>query len=272
MTSLTAGLIQMRSTNDVEQNIKAASRLIRKARARGAALVLTPEMTGLFESRRSRLLPLARAEADDRCLKAMRALARELRLWLLIGSLPIKAGRGKLFNRSFLIAPTGRIAGRYDKVHMFDVQLGPGQIYRESKTYRAGTRAVAAKTPFGRVGLSVCYDLRFPALYRALALKGAGILAVPSAFTRPTGKAHWEVLLRARAIENGAYVLAPAQSGRHPDGRTTYGHSLIVDPWGKVLADGGAAREAVVTAKIDLSAVEAARRKIPSLAAGKPIG
>ncbi|HXV73393.1 MAG TPA: carbon-nitrogen hydrolase family protein [Sphingomonadales bacterium] len=271
MTMLTVGLVQMCSTNVVAQNIAAASRLIRKAHARGAHFVLTPEMTGLFESRRAKILALAKPERTDPALKALRALARELRIWLLIGSLPVQAGQGKLFNRSYLAAPSGKIAARYDKIHMFDVNLSSGQVYRESKTYRAGKKAAVAKMPFAKAGLSVCYDLRFPHLYRALAQKGADILCVPSAFTAPTGKAHWEVLLRARAIENGAFVLAPAQAGRHADGRGTYGHSLIVDPWGRVMADAGAKREAVITATLDLSAAAAARRKIPSLRVQKAV-
>jgi deaminated glutathione amidase len=267
MSFLTAGLIQMCSGDDVGRNLRVASRLIRRAAAHGATFVLTPEMTGLFETRRAKIMPLAASEDEDRCLAGLRALARELKIWLLIGSLPIKAGQGKLFNRSFLVSPAGKIAARYDKMHLFDVALAPGQVYRESKTYRAGNKIVAAKTAFGTLGLSVCYDVRFPTLYRALAKKGASILAVPAAFTRPTGKAHWEVLLRARAIENASFVLAPAQAGRHTDGRATHGHSLIVDPWGRVLADGGAAREGVITARLDLRAVDEARRKIPSLRA-----
>lgn len=271
MTAIAVGLIQMCSTEDVGKNIAAATRLIRKARARGARFVLTPEMTGLFESRPAKILALAKSERNDPFLQAMRVLAGELKIWLLVGSLPIRAGRRKLANRSFLLAPTGKTAARYDKIHMFDVDLGKGRVYRESKTYRAGRKLVAAKTPFGKVGLTVCYDLRFPDLYRALARGGAGIITVPSAFTVPTGRAHWEVLLRARAIENGAFVLAPAQAGRHPDGRETYGHSLIVDPWGKVLAEGGGKREGIVTARLKLGAIAEARRKIPSLRAGKPL-
>lgn len=260
-----AGLVQMCSGADPEQNARDAEQLIRKAAESGAKLVLTPEMTGLFESRGKRMRKLALAEHDDPSLARLPKLAKELGVWLVIGSLPVRVNKDWIANRSYLVSDKGKIVATYDKIHMFDVNLGPDLRIRESRTYRAGDKAVVAKTPFGALGMSVCYDLRFPYLYRALAEKGAGLLAVPSAFTVPTGKAHWEVLLRARAIENGAFVLAPAQAGRHPDGRETYGHSLVVDPWGRVLADGGAKKTNVVVADIDPAMIKEARRKIPSL-------
>lgn len=260
-----AGLVQMCSGADPERNARDAARLIRKAAGAGAKLVLTPEMTGLFESRGARMRKLALPERDDPSLQALPKLAKELGIWLVIGSLPVRVSRDWIANRSYLVSDQGEIAATYDKIHMFDVNLGPDLRIRESRTYRAGDQAVVAKTPFGVLGMSVCYDLRFPYLYRRLAEKGAGILAVPSAFTVPTGKAHWQVLVRARAIENGAFVLAPAQAGRHADGRETFGHSLAVDPWGRVLADGGAKKTNVVVADIDPAMIREARRKIPSL-------
>ena len=233
--------VQLTAGREIGPNVQAASALIRQANAAGARFILTPENTGMIEPDRTQLLVKAKAEAEHPALPAFRALAAELGVWLLLGSLQVKLDQTTCANRSFLIDDKGQVAARYDKIHMFDVDLKGGESYRESKTFRPGERAVMAATPWGKVGLSVCYDLRFAYLYRALAQAGASFLTVPAAFTRPTGEAHWHVLLRARAIETGCFVFAPAQCGEHAEGRKTYGHSLIVSPWGEVLADGGEA-------------------------------
>jgi predicted amidohydrolase len=214
-------------------------------------------------------LQIALSEADDRSLVAFCALAEELRIWLLIGSLAIKVSDDKTANRSYLVASDGRIAARYDKIHLFDVDLPNGESYRESRTVIAGEQAVTADLPWGRVGLSVCYDLRFPQLYRVLAKGGAEILSVPSAFTETTGRAHWQLLLRARAIENGCFVIAPAQGGKHANGRSTYGHSMIVGPWGEILAEAGT-EPGIIMADIDLDEVAAVRARVPSLQHDRP--
>lgn len=256
--------MQLCSSDDPEENIRIAQQLIREARAAGADFIGTPENTNLMAPDGGAKLELSRPENDDRALAAFRALAEELAVWLLIGSLAIKVSETQTANRSFLIDPRGTIAARYDKVHLFDVDLPSGEQYRESRTVAGGMEAITADLPWGRVGLSVCYDLRFPQLYRALAKEGAFALTVPSAFTETTGKAHWHVLLRARAIENGAFVIAPAQGGVHANGRRTYGHSLIVSPWGEILAEGGT-EPGVVLAEIDPEESVAARARIPSL-------
>jgi predicted amidohydrolase len=230
--------------------------------------VLTPEMTNILEIKRERLFAAIAPEESDATLAAFRELARKLGIFLHVGSLAIKLSSERAANRSFLIDPNGDIIARYDKIHMFDVELGEGESYRESYSYRPGEIGVAADLPWGRLGLTVCYDLRFPALYRALAEAGCLFLAVPSAFTRQTGEAHWHVLCRARAIENGSFVLAAAQGGKHENGRETFGHSLVVDPWGRVLAEGGT-DPGVIVAVIDPAAVTAARAKIPSLQHGR---
>jgi len=262
------GLVQLRSGLDPAANLLAASRLIEEAKAGGADYVLTPEMTNILAIKREQLVGAIRSEEDDPSLAALRALARRLAIHLHVGSLAIKLGGERAANRSFLIDPAGEIVARYDKIHMFDVDLPGGESYRESRSYRAGELAVSADLPWGRLGLTICYDLRFPALYRALAEAGASFLAVPSAFTRVTGEAHWHVLLRARAIENGCYVFAAAQGGAHENGRETFGHSLVVDPWGRILAEGGV-EPGVVWAEIDPEAVAAARGRIPSLQHGR---
>lgn len=264
------GLVQMTSTVRPEDNLAAASDLIREAAARGADLVATPEMTTLVERRADRARAAARPESEDPALPAFRDLARELSITLLIGSMPVLLPDGSLANRSFLIGPDGGLVARYDKIHLFDVELGGGESYRESAVYRGGARAVLAATAKARLGLSICYDLRFASLYRKLAAAGAEILCVPAAFTRVTGEAHWHVLLRARAIETGCFVIAPAQTGRHEDGRETFGHSLVVDPWGEVLADAGEAPGTLV-ADLDLDRVGEARRRIPALRHDRPI-
>lgn len=262
------GLVQMRSTRTPKDNLDAAAALIREAKAAGADYVQTPEMTNVMEVRREALFAVLQEEEQDASLAAFRSLARELKIFLHVGSLAIKVGPERAANRSFLIDPVGEIAARYDKIHMFDVDLANGESYRESRTYRPGEIAVLSDLPWGRLGLSICYDLRFPALYRALAETGASFLAIPSAFTRQTGEAHWQVLMRARAIENGCFVLAAAQGGRHENGRETYGHSIVVDPWGQVLAEADA-EPGVILAEIDPAAIAVARGRIPSLEHGR---
>ena len=264
------GLVQMCSGDEVRANIEAASAGIREAAAGGARLIATPEMTSLMDMRPGALLAKTKPEAEDEALAAFRALAAGLERFLLIGSLPIRVSAERCANRSYLLGPSGAILTCYDKVHMFDVEVGDGQTYRESAKFEPGSAAVTAQVDNLKIGLTVCYDLRFPYLYRALAQAGATLLCVPAAFTKVTGEAHWHVLLRARAIETGSYVMAPAQGGRHADGRETYGHSLVVGPWGEVLAEAGAA-SGVITAEIDPGAVREARRRIPSLQHDRPI-
>jgi predicted amidohydrolase len=260
----TAACVQMTSEREFEPNIRAASDLIRRARDAGADFIMTPEITGMFEPKRDRHLAKATDEASNPVIAAFRDLARETGAWLLLGSTPIRIEAERLANRSFLLAPDGAIAARYDKIHMFDVDLKNGESYRESALYRPGEASILATLPWGMLGMTICYDLRFPYLYRALAQGGADFLSIPAAFTVPTGKAHWHVLQRARAIENGCFVFAPAQWGEHAEGRRTFGHSLIVDPWGEILADAG---EGVgfVTAEIDTAKIAEARRMVPAL-------
>ncbi|HUD89279.1 MAG TPA: carbon-nitrogen hydrolase family protein [Xanthobacteraceae bacterium] len=262
------GLIQMRSGLDPQANLTAALRAIDEAKRAGADYVQTPEMTNILALKRDDLFAKIVGEEHDLTLTTLREVARKLSIYIHIGSLAIKASPEKAVNRSFLIDRKGDVAARYDKIHMFDVDLVGGESYRESNNYRAGELAVVADLPWGRLGLTVCYDLRFPALYRALAEAGASFLAIPSAFTKQTGEAHWHVLQRARAIENGCFVLAAAQGGRHENGRDTYGHSVIVDPWGKIIAEGGI-EPAVIMAEIDPAQVAAARARIPSLLHGR---
>ncbi|WP_300421455.1 carbon-nitrogen hydrolase family protein [uncultured Hyphomonas sp.] len=266
MSKVRVAGVQMRSGVEIAPNIAAASGLIRDAARQGAQLVATPEMTNLLDIRPGKARPKIVPEADDQTLGAMRGLAAELGIWMLIGSIAVTlAGEDRLANRSVLIAPDGSVRARYDKIHMFDVEVGDGQSYRESRAYRPGERAVLAETEFGKLGMTICYDVRFPHLYRKLAQAGAGILTIPAAFTRVTGKAHWHVLVRARAIETGSFVIAPAQGGKHEDGRETFGHSLIVSPWGEVLAEKADDEPGVILADLDLDAVAIARRRIPSL-------
>ncbi|MEW6123104.1 MAG: carbon-nitrogen hydrolase family protein [Pseudomonadota bacterium] len=266
--TLRVALVQMRSGRTVAANIDSAAALIREAAQAGARYIQTPETTNIMELDRTVLFDTLREEGEDTALAAFRDLARALNVHLHVGSLALKVSEARAVNRGFLIAPDGEIAARYDKIHMFDVDLGNGESYRESTAYKPGDRAVMAGVDGINVGLSICYDLRFPALYRALAEGGASVLTVPSAFTRPTGEAHWHVLTRARAIENGAYVLAAAQGGKHENGRETYGHSLIVDPWGRVIAEGGT-EPGVLLAEVDLKEVAGARQRIPSLRHGR---
>jgi predicted amidohydrolase len=263
------GLVQMCSGRDVEKNVSDACALIREAARQGAQYVQTPEVTTLIETERSRLFAAVRPEEGNPAVARFSALARELGIWLHIGSMSILIGNGKIANRSFLFAPDGCIEARFDKIHMFDVELPGGESYRESKNYQAGSTTVLAELPWGTLGLTVCYDLRFPHLYRALAQAGADFLAIPSAFTRKTGEAHWEVLLRARAIENGCFVLAAAQAGKHESGRETYGHSMIVSPWGEIVAEAGI-HATVIVADIKSGEVQEARTRIPSLRHDRP--
>jgi len=264
MSLVRVGLIQMCSGMEVAPNVAQAGRMIEQAAASGAELIVTPEMTNVIAPNRARLLEALGDSDDGRAAEAFAALARRLAVHLVIGSLAVKRPDGKLANRSILFGPDGAQLATYDKVHMFDVDLAGGESYRESRNYQAGDRLVVREVAGARLGLSICYDMRFPALYRMLAQAGAEIITVPSAFTVPTGKAHWHVLLRARAIETGSFILAPAQTGKHESGRLTYGHSLAVAPWGEVLADGGD-EPGVVLADIDAGAVAEARRRIASL-------
>jgi predicted amidohydrolase len=267
-SKFTVGLIAMRSGRDPQSNLDAVLAAVDQAKRSGADYVLTPEMTNIMEIKRERLFANIVPDESDPTLATLREVARKLGIFIHIGSLAIRASPEKAVNRSFLIDRQGDIVARYDKIHMFDVDLGDGESYRESNTYRAGELAVVADLPWGRIGLTVCYDLRFPALYRALAEAGASFLAIPSAFTRQTGEAHWHVLQRARAIENGCFVFAAAQGGKHENGRETFGHSLIVDPWGRILAEGGT-EPGVVLAEIDPAEVAAAHARIPSLHHGR---
>jgi len=265
-----AACVQMRSGVDAATNVETATALIREAKGLGASFIATPEVTVLFEAESDRLFAKVHVEEEDPSLLALRNTAKEQGVWLLIGSMAIKVGERQCANRSFLIGPDGAIRASYDKIHMFDVDLPNGEMYRESRNFRRGERAVVADMPWGRLGLSVCYDLRFPQLYRALAHAGASFLTIPAAFTHTTGKAHWHVLQRARAIETGCFVIAPAQGGVHPNGRHTYGHSMIVAPWGEVLAEAGE-DPCVITAEIDPAKVAEARQRIPALTHDRPI-
>jgi predicted amidohydrolase len=268
VSTFKVALIQMRSGLEPEANLAAVLAGIDEAKRGGADYVQTPEMTNVLENNRERLFTKIFDEEHDPTLATLREVARKLSIYIHLGSLAVKATPEKAANRAFLIDRNGDIAARYDKIHMFDVDLAGGESYRESNTYRPGDLAVVADLPWGRLGLTVCYDLRFPALYRALAEAGASFLAIPSAFTKQTGEAHWHVLMRARAIENGCFVFAAAQGGRHEHGRDTFGHSLVVDPWGKIIAEGGT-EPGVIFADIDPAQVAAARGRIPSLSHGR---
>jgi len=265
-----AALVQLNSGDDPAQNLPVTLGLMDEAVALGAQFVLTPEVTNCVSSSRSWQQSVLQTQDQDQTLSALRNAARNHQIWLLIGSLALKTSDadGRFANRSFLITPEGEIAAWYDKIHMFDVAVSETETYHESKGYRPGDRAVVAQMPFGKLGMTICYDLRFAHLYRHLAQSGADVIAVPAAFSPATGAAHWEVLLRARAIETGSYVLAPAQTGHHAASRgrsrATYGHSLIVDPWGKVLADGGESR-GIITVDLEPSKVANARMRIPAM-------
>jgi predicted amidohydrolase len=272
-----AGLVQLTVTDDPGANLPATVALVRQAAAGGADLILTPECSNALSSSRERQRAVFHAEDTDPTLAALRDEAARAGRWLLIGSLGLLTtdADGRFANRSFLIAPDGAVAARYDKIHMFDVNVTETEVYRESAGYRPGAQAVLAETPLARIGMTVCYDLRFPHLYRRLAQAGADVITVPAAFNHLTGTAHWEVLLRARAIETGCFVLAPAQCGFHPEaagkGRRTHGHSLAVAPWGEVLADGGS-EPGVTYAQLDLAEVARARARVPSLTHDRSFG
>ncbi|MGZ9033200.1 MAG: carbon-nitrogen hydrolase family protein [Rhodospirillales bacterium] len=269
MAGCTVACVQANSGREIGPNIDAVLPLIGKARERGADLVLLPENVAMIEPIQAKQQEKALPEAEHPALAAFADAASNLGVWLLIGSLAIRRDDERVANRSLLVDAAGRVVARYDKIHLFDVDLGPAESYRESAVIAPGDRIVVAKTPWGGLGLSVCYDLRFPHLYRALAKAGADFLAIPAAFTRTTGAAHWHVLARARAIETGCYVLAPAQCGTHAEGRLTFGHSLIVDPWGVVVADAGE-DVGIITAEIDAARVTEARRRVPALEHDRP--
>ena len=260
-----AAAIQMCSGVDPEKNAAAMARLVREAASQGAVYVQTPEMTGAVQKDRQGLRAALRDEAGDLIVSTAQDLARELDIHVHVGSTAIALDDGKIANRGFLFAPGGSRICTYDKIHMFDVDLDNGESWRESAVYRPGGAARIADLSFAKLGFAICYDVRFPALFRTEAVAGAEVLTVPAAFTRQTGEAHWEVLLRARAIENGAFLIAAAQAGVHEDGRETFGHSMIINPWGKVLASAGGSGEAVIVAEIDVDQVKAARGKIPNL-------
>jgi predicted amidohydrolase len=256
--------VQMRSGVDEARNADDMAKAVREAASRGAQYIQTPEVTGLVQRDRAKFAAALRGDTDSLVFREAARLAGELGILLHVGSTPIAAGNGKAFNRAALFGPDGRRMAGYDKIHMFDVDLA-GESWRESATIEAGDTAVVVETGFGRIGLGICYDLRFAALFRAQAHAGAAILTAPACFTRQTGEAHWHVLARARAIENGAYLIAAAQGGRHEDGRESFGHSLVVDPWGRIIGELDHDEPGLLTCEIDLSAVDAARQRIPSL-------
>lgn len=264
-----AACVQVNAGNDMDANIVVFRDQVLRAREAGADFITTPEVVAMIENGREATRAKARPEDSHPALAAFRDLARETEAWLLAGSLTIRQDDGPLFNRSFLLAPDGEIVARYDKIHMFDVELPNGQVLQESAAYRPGGEAVIAEMPWGLLGMTICYDMRFPEYYRNLARAGAEMLTVPSAFTKVTGQAHWHVLLRARAIETGSFVLAPAQTGRHVGKRESYGHALIVDPWGEILAEAGE-DVGFIVADIDLDRVDDVRRRIPSLRHDRP--
>ena len=265
---LKLAILQTNTGIDPAREAEFLAAQIEQAAAQGAQIVFTPEMSGLLDRDRARAAGKICAETEDPVLAAVRAAAAHNKVWVHLGSLALRGTAEKFVNRGFLIRPDGEIAARYAKIHLFDVTLG-SESWRESAAYEAGEEAVLAGTPWGGLGLTICYDLRFPALHRALAEAGAKIIAVPAAFTRPTGQAHWHILLRARAIETGCWVIAAAQTGEHQDGRATYGHSLVISPWGEVVLDMGEAA-GIGYAAIDLAEVDTARGKVPALEHARP--
>ncbi len=262
---LKVALIQLSAGPDIAENIIAAETLIREAAAQGAQFILTPENTCHIRRPATEKLKSAKAMDGHPVVTRFADLAKELNVWIMAGSISVLLPEQKILNRSILIDANGSIVAEYDKIHLFDVDLPTGEVHRESAVVKPGEKAVVANTPWGKVGMSICYDLRFASLFRALSKAGASILTVPAAFTVPTGKAHWHTLLRARAIENGAFVLAPAQVGTHEGGRETYGHSLIIDPWGTILAEGDGENIGIIMAELDMDAVKTAREAIPAL-------
>lgn len=267
--TVTIAAVQMCSGTDPVRNVETMRRLVREAAAKGAVYVQTPEMTGALQRDRAGLKAILRLEADDLVVAAAAELAGELGIHVHVGSTAIALSDGKVANRGFLFGPDGEKVCSYDKIHMFDVDLDNGESWRESAVYSPGAIARMADLPFAKLGFAICYDVRFPELFKTQAQAGAEIISVPAAFTRQTGEAHWETLLRARAIENGVYIIAAAQAGVHEDGRETFGHSMIIDPWGRVLASAGGTGEAIVLAEVDPAAVKAAHDKIPNLRNGR---
>ncbi len=267
---LKVGLVQLRTPASQAAALAQAAPLVREAAAAGAQLIATPEGTNLLQRNKAALFEAMTPPERDEAVLGLRALADELGVWLLIGSALVRRDDGQCANRAMLIRPDGSVAATYDKLHMFDVDLPTGEHIRESSSYTPGDTAVVAEAAGARLGLSICYDVRFPALYRALALAGAEVLTVPAAFTRPTGEKHWEILLRARAIETGSFVIAPAQGGTHADGRATWGRSMVVAPWGEVLAAADHDEPCVITADLELAEVAKARAAIPALANARP--
>jgi predicted amidohydrolase len=265
---LPIALLQLNSGPDIAANLGFATEMIREAAAQGAKFILTPENTCHMLSPQGAKLKTAPEEGNHPALSVFSGLARDLGVWVLAGSISVKVAEDKIANRSYLFDSDGAQVAAYDKIHLFDVDLPTGESHRESAVVRAGQRGIVAHSPWGGIGMTICYDLRFAALYRALAQAGAKILTIPSAFTVPTGQAHWESLLRARAIETGSFVLAPAQTGEHHGGRKTYGHSLVIGPWGEVIADGGN-DVGIIRADLDMDAVDRARGAIPSLLHGE---
>jgi predicted amidohydrolase len=270
MRKLRAAAAQLRSGIEPAANRAAAMPLLREAAAAGARLIATPECTMVLDRDKARMLKTVGSVQIDQEIKAWGAAAQELGVWLLLGSGSVDAGNDKVFNRSFLYDPSGKVAATYDKINLFDVTLGGGETYRESDTFEGGAKAVLVTGPMdAKIGLTICYDLRFAPLYSALARAGAEVIAAPAAFTVPTGQAHWETLIRARAIETHCFLIAPAQGGKHEDGRSTYGHSMIVDPWGKVIARLDHDEPGFIVADLDLDAVATARAKIPAWQGGR---
>lgn len=267
-TPITIAVVQMTSSLDVEANAGTVTAAIAEAAGQGAQVISTPEMTNFLSKTKSEAFGRARAESEDSILAAAAQSAKAHKVWVHLGSLCIALSDTQLLNRAFVINPEGHITTRYDKLHMFDVDLGGGEVYRESAVYKQGEHAVLTDVCGAAWGVSICYDLRFPALYRTLAEAGAKVLLIPAAFTQPTGDAHWEVLLRARAIETGCYVIAAGQTGTHESGRKTHGHSMVIDPWGKII--GRLEREpGILYASLDMMQVDAARRKVPALMHGR---
>ena len=265
-------LLQMTAGFDPAANAAVLTGAVHDAKAGGAAILFTPEMSNMLDRNRARAAQNIRSEADDSVLAAIQDAAARANIWVQLGSLAVK-GEGaaeKWRNRAFVIAPDGSIAARYDKIHLFDVDLASGESWRESSVYEGGDRAVAVQGPGAVLGLSICYDIRFPAVYAALSSAGADIVAVPSAFTVPTGAAHWHVLLRARAIESACFVVAAAQTGNHADGRSTFGHSLVVDPWGEILLDMGEA-PGLGFADLPMERIEEVRGRVPVVANRRPV-
>jgi predicted amidohydrolase len=270
MSIVKVAAVQMRSGTSPERNAADFEKLVREAASKGAQYVQTPEMTGALVRGKDELKAILKPEAEDLIARKGAELAKELGIYLHVGSTAIARDDGKVANRGFIFAPSGEKIASYDKIHMFDVDLDNGESWRESATYEPGTCASVVDLPFARLGMAVCYDIRFPQLFRAQAMDGAQILTAPAAFTRQTGEAHWHVLQRARAIENGAWVITAAQGGKHEDGRETYGHSLIIDPWGRVVAEAEHDEPGVVVAEIDPAASVEARKKIPNLKNARP--